>query len=73
MWRKLRVRLRRGPPEVLDLRELSNLANNAQYDSTKSQLRKALQQWMENTGDPLAVNGHDPWDDFPYGGPVQSK
>jgi arylsulfatase A-like enzyme len=68
---------KRPAEELYDVRkdpfELHNIALDAGYAADKGKLREALQHWMVTTGDPLAANGGDPWDEYPYGGPMQSK
>jgi arylsulfatase A-like enzyme len=68
---------KRPPEELYDLRsdpsQLTNVAANAVYQSEKSGLNQALQHWMESTADPILPGGDDPWDKFPYGGPVRTK
>jgi N-sulfoglucosamine sulfohydrolase len=68
---------KRPGEELYDLQkdpyQTNNVAANNRYDADKAKLRQALQHWMETTSDPLTLNDRDPWDDFPYGGPVQDK
>jgi arylsulfatase A-like enzyme len=68
---------KRPAEEFFDLRkdpyQTNNVAANTRYDADKAKLRQAVQHWMETTNDPLTRNDHDPWDDFPYGGPVQDN
>jgi arylsulfatase A-like enzyme len=54
--------------------ELQNLADEPQFAAIKAGLRRALDQWMEETADPRATpsGGNDRWDKFPYfGQPVK--
>lgn len=66
---------KRPEEELYDLRkdpsELTNVAGHADYQSDKASLRHALQHWMESTADPLLAHGDEPWDNYPYGGPMQ--
>jgi arylsulfatase A-like enzyme len=66
---------KRPAEELYDLQkdpyELTNVAANTHYDAHKAKLSEALQHWMEITRDPLTLKNRDPWDDFPYGGPVK--
>jgi N-sulfoglucosamine sulfohydrolase len=68
---------KRPAEEFYDLQkdpfELTNVAAEVRYEADKTKLREALHHWMETTGDPLALNGDDPWDNYPYGGPTQNK
>jgi len=66
---------KRPDEELYDLQkdpfELTNLAADATYSAAKKKLRDALQHWMETTSDPLITSDREPWDNFPYGGPVK--
>lgn len=59
--------------ELYDLRtdpgQIENRADDPQYAADKARLRKTLDEWMRNTGDPRAENERDQrWDRFPYYG-----
>jgi uncharacterized sulfatase len=64
---------KRPAEELYDLRkdpgELSNVAAESRYASTKARLRRDLDGWMKRTEDPRATNDDDRWDLYEYFGP----
>ena len=57
--------LRKDPPQVV------NVAGQPGYRDVQDELRRDLQRWMRETGDPRATSEDDPWDRFPYFGPAK--
>ena len=57
----------------VDPSQIKNVAQVATYATAKTALRARLDQWMAETGDPLAhdphPDGREPFDDYPYVGP----
>jgi len=64
---------KRAGEELFDLKAdpncLNDLADNSDYQQTKTQLRAEVEAWMKETADPRAVNPHDDrWDKYEYFG-----
>ena len=63
---------RRPAEELYDLRsdpdQLVNVAGRAEHRAAQQRLRRALRQWMRDTGDPRATSDDDRWDRYPYYG-----
>lgn len=61
---------KRPAEELYDLRkdpaQLTDIADQTAYTATKKKLQTELEKWMQQTGDPRANNGKDPWDTYPY-------
>jgi N-sulfoglucosamine sulfohydrolase len=63
---------KRPAEELYDLEtdpdQRTNVAGLPSYGQTRTQLRKALDRWMRETGDPRATRDDDRWDRYPYYG-----
>ncbi|MPY89979.1 MAG: sulfatase-like hydrolase/transferase [Luteitalea sp.] len=63
---------KRPAEELYDLRadpgQLRNLADDQTQAKSKAELRRLLDEWMRETGDPRATNDDDRWDRYPYYG-----
>lgn len=64
--------------ELYDLKkdpdQLINVAKDPAYRKTLAQLQTTLLHWMEETGDPLAAGGEDPFEKYPfYGNPASQE
>ncbi|MBN2291783.1 MAG: sulfatase [Pirellulales bacterium] len=68
---------RRPAEELYDLRhdvdQQNNVADKPEYAATKTKLRKRLDRWMRETGDPRAKGETDFWDKCPYHGRIMKK
>jgi len=68
---------KRPAEELYDLAkdpgELHNVADKAEYAEVKRRLRRELDRWMEETGDPRAKGETDLWDRAPYFDRVSKK
>ena len=67
---------KRPEEELFDLErdphQLNNVAQDPKYSATKSELRRALDEWLKSTQDPRMLNDDDPWDRYPYFGAVKN-
>jgi arylsulfatase A-like enzyme len=63
---------KRPAEELFDLKkdpgQLLNVAASPEYASTAARLRKELDAWQRQTGDPRAIQDDDRWDKYPYYG-----
>jgi N-sulfoglucosamine sulfohydrolase len=59
--------LRKDPHQTL------NLAGRPEYAAVQRRLRRRLEEWMKQTGDPRAFSDEDRWDRYPYFGAPAKK
>ena len=59
--------LRKDPHQTL------NLAGRPEYAAVQRRLRRRLEEWMKQTGDPRAFSDDDRWDRYPYFGAPAKK
>ena len=64
--------------ELYDLQkdpaQLTNVASQPEYASTRAELTWQVREWMKQTQDPRVDPGYDGWDKFPYfGGTPRAK
>jgi N-sulfoglucosamine sulfohydrolase len=68
---------KRPPHELYDLArdpwELNNVADKEEYAPVLAKLKRDLQAWMEETGDPRAKTDDDRFDRYPYFGREPNK
>lgn len=68
---------KRPAEELYDLRrdphQTVNLAGRPEYAAHQRRLRRRLEEWMKQTGDPRAFGDDDRWDRYPYFGPPARK
>src|SRR6185436_11162684 len=48
--------------------QIVNVASQAAYGNTKEKLRRALDTWLKETGDPRVTADDDRWEKYPYFG-----
>lgn len=63
---------KRSAEELYDLRndphQLDNIAGHGAHAGAQRRLRRQLDEWLRDTGDPRATVDDDRWDRFPYYG-----
>ncbi len=68
---------KRPAEELYDLRkdphQTVNVAGRREYAAMQRRLRRQLEAWMKQTGDPRATVDDDRWDRYPYFGPPAAR